>query len=66
MRFSYWTTLAAALFVTSVARAQLPPTGFEAGQAFSDLVLPSMDDGHPVSLGQFRGQKIILHVFASW
>ena len=36
------------------------------GQAFPDLVLPSLDDGRPLSLADFRGKKVILHVFASW
>lgn len=44
----------------------LPPPGFEAGQVFPDLALPALDDGRPVRLSDFRGQKVILHVFASW
>ena len=36
------------------------------GQAFPDLVLPSLEDGRPMSLADFRGKKVILHVFASW
>ncbi len=36
------------------------------GEAFPDLVLPSLEDGRPVSLAEFRGKKVILHVFASW
>jgi hypothetical protein len=36
------------------------------GETFPDLVLPSLRDGTPTSLAQFRGQKVILHVFASW
>ena len=37
-----------------------------AGQPFPDLVLPSMTDGRPMSLSDFRGRKVILQVFASW
>ncbi|MFN8006781.1 MAG: hypothetical protein U0V70_07130 [Terriglobia bacterium] len=40
--------------------------GFEVGQAFPDLALPTLEDGSPVSLAQLRGQKLILQIFASW
>ena len=36
------------------------------GEPFPDLVLPSLEDGSPLSISHFRGQKVILHVFASW
>ena len=36
------------------------------GQAFPTLVLPSLDDGKPLSIADFHGRKIALHVFASW
>ncbi len=41
-------------------------TGFRVGQVFPDIVLPSLEDGQPTSMSEFRGQKVILHVFASW
>ena len=41
-------------------------TQFKIGEPFPQIVLPSLKDGHPVSLSQFRGKKIILHIFASW
>ncbi|MFQ5778513.1 MAG: TlpA family protein disulfide reductase [Terriglobia bacterium] len=47
-------------------RAGLPPSGFVEGQLFPALVLPSAEDGRPLSLADFRGQKLLLHVFASW
>ncbi len=40
--------------------------GFQVGEAFPDLVLPSLENGRPLSLAHFRGKKIIRHVFASW
>ncbi len=40
--------------------------GFQVGEPFPDLVLPSLENGRPLSLAHFRGKKIILHVFASW
>ena len=35
------------------------------GHPFPEIVLPSLD-GRPSSIAQFRGQKLILHIFASW
>jgi len=39
---------------------------FEVGEPVPDLVLPSLEDGKPASLAEFRGRKFILHMFASW
>ena len=36
------------------------------GQAFPTLILPQAEDGAPSSLLAYRGQKTVLHVFASW
>ncbi len=38
----------------------------ETGEMFPDLLLPSLESGAPTSLREFRGQKLVLHVFASW
>jgi hypothetical protein len=61
------------LFSTTFLLVGKPGTGepapadkFEVGQAFPDIVLPSLSDGHPSSLSQFRGKKVLLHIFASW
>lgn len=50
------------------AAAQANPTGlaFRVGDRFPEVVLPSADDGRPMSLADFRGKKLILHIFASW
>ena len=50
---------------TSQAEAQLPASGFETGEPFPDLVLATLD-GEPASLTQYRGKKVVLHIFASW
>ena len=42
------------------------PQGFNAGEAFPTLALPSAADGRPVSLAEFRGKKLIVNIFASW
>lgn len=36
------------------------------GQPHPDFTLPSLADGEPVSLSQFRGRKVLLIHFASW
>jgi hypothetical protein len=64
------TVFAAALFACSGDRlaepVEDPVLKVEVGQPVPDIVLPSMEDGRPASLAQFRGKKIVLHVFASW
>ncbi len=53
--------------VPSQASAQSSmPASLEVGMAFPTLSFPSLDDGRPVSIADFRGQKLILHIFASW
>ncbi len=42
------------------------PSGIEIGQAFPTLILPSLADGGPASIVQYRGQKVVLQIFASW
>jgi len=36
------------------------------GQRHADFTLPTISDGKPVSLSQFRGKKVLLIQFASW
>lgn len=36
------------------------------GQPHPDFTLPSVADGEPVSLSQFRGKKVLLIHFSSW
>lgn len=36
------------------------------GAPFPDIRLLALEDGRPLSVRAFRGQKVILHVFASW
>ena len=63
--------LPAALLVSCQGReapSALPegPVRIEPGRPFPDIVLPSLEDGSPMWLRQFRGRKVLLHVFASW
>lgn len=77
MSFSAGTSrlvLAAVLTVVLAACATEPPapgdtsrrSPFQVGQPFPDLTLPALDDGRPASIRDYRGQKVVLHVFASW
>jgi hypothetical protein len=57
------------VMVAISAQTTLPKgssAAFQIGQPFPDIVLPSLKDGKPASLAQYRGQKLILHIFASW
>lgn len=38
----------------------------EAGEPHPDFVLPRIDNGQPLRLSDFRGQKVLLLHFASW
>lgn len=39
---------------------------FAEGDIFPDLAFPSLEDGAPARISDFRGKKVMLHVFASW
>ena len=39
---------------------------FKVAEAFPNVMLPSLEDGRPGSIADFRGQKTILHIWASW
>ena len=55
-----------ALLAINGIAAQADPPKFAIGEPFPNLTLPSMEDGSPTSITNFRGKKLILHVFASW
>jgi hypothetical protein len=52
-------------FMATGAALAAPPR-LEVGAPFPDVVLPDIDDGSPRSIRSFRGEKVVLHVFASW
>ncbi|MGB7337847.1 MAG: hypothetical protein WBC91_03065 [Phototrophicaceae bacterium] len=39
---------------------------FAIGERFPDIVLPNANDNSALSLADFHGQKVMLHIFASW
>ena len=42
------------------------PAPFELDRPFPDIVLPALGGAEPMSIADFRGQKVVLQVFASW
>ena len=54
-------TLASAGMVAAGSMGKL-----EVGQPFPDLTFTPLEGGDAVSLERYRGQKVVLHVFASW
>lgn len=62
-----WLSLFAAVVVLSAPAAAQRGMGLiKMNEPFPDLALPSMRDGKPMSIGDFAGKKVVLHVFASW
>jgi len=57
-------SLAGLTAAASPAWAQQPE--IVEGEPFPEIVLPDMETGEPASIRDFRGQKVVLHVFASW
>ncbi len=57
-------TACAALGIGSQSFAE--PYAPQVGQRHPEFVLPTIGEGKPVSLSQFRGKKILLIQFASW
>ena len=49
------------LLLAPAANAMLSP-----GERFPDVTLPSVRTGEPVSFSSLTGEKLMLHLFASW
>ncbi len=58
--------LSVAVVAPGEAQGRGPTTGFEVGQPYPGIAFPRLDDGRTASLVDFRGKKLLLHVFASW
>ena len=67
MRESSLLSFGLSAFVAIGCLAAAPSeSAFEIGKPFPEFVLPSAKDERPMSIAQFRGKKVLLHVFASW
>jgi hypothetical protein len=53
--------LSLALVSETIAAAKL-----QVGTPFPTLFLPSLSDGSPMSMKDFRGRKLVVHIWASW
>lgn len=52
--------------VAAESAAQGRSSPFVEGEVFPDLAFPALDNGAPARMSDFRGKKVMLHVFASW
>ncbi len=61
-------SLALLIGATSVVPAygQRVASRFQSGQPFPTIAFPSLEEGTPASIADYRGKKLLLHVFASW
>ena len=65
MKTAIATIGALALSTAALAQPSLP-TSIAEGKPFPAIALPALSDGRPASIADFRGEKLVLHVFASW
>jgi len=54
------------LLLAGLALLPAAAASLEEGQFAPRMPLPALEDGRPRSLVEFRGQRYVLHVFASW
>lgn len=54
------------LAVSTAGTLAAEVTNIQLNEPFPSIVLPSVEDGSAMSVEQFRGQRLMLHVFASW
>ena len=55
-----------AALLASLTGFPLHGASLEVGEPFPVIALPSAKDGQPMSVNDFRGRKLLLHLFASW
>ena len=55
-----------ALVVAFSSGGRLAAQAIEVGEPFPLVHLPRLDGGQPGSVADYRGKKLVLHVFASW
>jgi hypothetical protein len=54
------------LLVTCFTMSAMAQKTFRVGEMFPDIELPLLSDGERSSVHDFRGEKVILQIFASW
>ena len=63
-RFKWINQMTALL--ASLTGFSLPGASLKVGEPFPVVALPSAKGGQPMSVNDFRGRKLLLHLFASW
>ena len=59
--------LMACLVLSAAAGVGAGPLGrLEVGKPLPEVAFTALEDGRPITLQQYGGQKLVLHVFASW
>ncbi len=62
--------ITAPLFLSALLVAAAPALAakdrFPVNQPFPNIALPALADGRPASIADYRGKKVLLHIFASW
>ncbi len=66
MRSSWWPGFLIGVIGVQIGGWLLASGNIEVGQPFPELVLPRLGGGSPASIAEFRGRRLMLHVFASW
>jgi hypothetical protein len=58
--------IAAFTLFADESHSQIANYSPQVGQPHADFILPSIDDGSPIQLSDYRGKKVLLMHFASW
>lgn len=66
MRRSSSISFLGAWLAAGAAAAQLPPPGIEVGQRFPSIAFRDVTRDRTVSIDDFRGEKVLVAIFASW
>ncbi len=66
MRLPSQAFLLVALLSMTLAAPRLSAAPWEIGKAFPTLQLPTIDGQDGFSIERYHGQKVLLHLFASW
>lgn len=69
MRTAQRALIVVAMLALSDGASTSAQSAFREGEPFPPIVLPTVSAtgaGEPRSVADFRGEKIILHMFASW
>lgn len=66
MKIGHWLLGALGCCFASGTLVAAPAYSPRVGEIHPDFTLPKIDDRSPVSLPQFRGNKVLLIHFSSW